>query len=306
MPGPHSLNSALVASSKKGESAAILPTSREVFAQPSRRWPTPAVNESSTVEWQSAQVMPKLVTWPRSLTLARTPTTAFSCRRATVTAGSSRPWPALMAAMISAGKASTSTLRPRPSAATGGTVPITLCICRTSVHSCSSPNVSSRKIFLPKRCSGRSSSRWRRALSPTELSACSTAVAAGPEVEVAKTRRDDENDRGRTDESHSSTLLGVRESTFQPANWMHEPCAMFPAVLSVEGLNLATSALVRLKPDHLPAVSLFKSPCCRSVRLQPDRMTSRSARLSRTSMTSVARAASRSSRSPWPPRSGRY
>ena len=58
-----------------------------MFAQPSSRWPMPGANELSTEEWQSAQVMPTLVSCPASLTLPRTPTTAFSRNNSTVTAG---------------------------------------------------------------------------------------------------------------------------------------------------------------------------------------------------------------------------
>src|SRR4030095_6610149 len=36
----------------------ITPTSRSRFAQPPRRCPMPGANESSTVEWHKAQVMP--------------------------------------------------------------------------------------------------------------------------------------------------------------------------------------------------------------------------------------------------------
>ena len=87
--------------------------------------------------------MPTLVSCPPSLTVPCTPTTAFSRNNSTVTAGLVRtPPPACSAAMMSGGKASTSTLRPTASAVAGGTVAITSCIRNTAVHNCSSPKVS--------------------------------------------------------------------------------------------------------------------------------------------------------------------
>ena len=50
----------------------------------------PALNESSTVEWHNAQVMPMDRSPPRSSKKPFTPTTASSLSRATVVAGSSR------------------------------------------------------------------------------------------------------------------------------------------------------------------------------------------------------------------------
>ena len=62
---------------------------------------------------------------------------------AMVTAGLLRSTlPARSAAMMSRGNASTSTLRPTASAVAGETVAMTSCIRNTSVHNCSSPNVS--------------------------------------------------------------------------------------------------------------------------------------------------------------------
>ncbi len=69
MQAPQVLNSALRASSSAGERATIAPTFRSTFAHPSSRFPMPAVRELSTEEWQSAHVMPTLVSWPVSLTL---------------------------------------------------------------------------------------------------------------------------------------------------------------------------------------------------------------------------------------------
>jgi hypothetical protein len=60
LPGPQFLNSALKASSA-GERPRIKPTFRSVFAHPSSRLPMPVVKELSTEEWQSAHVMPTLV-----------------------------------------------------------------------------------------------------------------------------------------------------------------------------------------------------------------------------------------------------
>ena len=47
----------------------------------------PGTSESSTFEWQSAQVTPTLVSAPASLTVPLTPTTALARRRSSVTAG---------------------------------------------------------------------------------------------------------------------------------------------------------------------------------------------------------------------------
>ena len=133
----------MVASSSAGDNETMVPTSSVVFAHPSSRWPIPASNESSTVEWQSAQVMPTLVTCPASFTVPLRPTTAFSRNRVAVTLGSSRfTSPARSAAISSGGSASTSTLRPTFSAVAGETVAIASCMRKTPVHSCSSPKVS--------------------------------------------------------------------------------------------------------------------------------------------------------------------
>ena len=107
----------------------------------------PGANESSTDEWHNAQVMPTRVSCPVSLIRPCTPTTAFNRINSTVTAGSFRSSsPAWSAAVTARGKASTSTLRPTANAVAGGTVAIASCIRSTSVHNCSSPNVSKRKI----------------------------------------------------------------------------------------------------------------------------------------------------------------
>ena len=119
----------------------------------------PGANESSTVEWQSAHVMPidcsPLVLEKNPLT----PTTAFSFSSASVVAGSSRSTvPALMPAATSAGRASTSTFRPTDSAVFGltpGPTPpfalpaIAWCSWRVPPQNASSPNVSKRNVFRP-------------------------------------------------------------------------------------------------------------------------------------------------------------
>jgi hypothetical protein len=73
-----------------GASEMIVPTLRSRFGQPSRRRPIPGANESSTVEWQTAQVIPTELSVPSLLKKPLRPTTAFSLRRASVVAGSSR------------------------------------------------------------------------------------------------------------------------------------------------------------------------------------------------------------------------
>ncbi len=134
----------------------IAPTSRSRFGQPSSRRPMPAANELSTVEWQSAQVIPTRVRVWLASTSPTTPNTAPSSRSATVVAGSSRSTvPAARASRNAAGSASTSTLRPTESAVAGltpgPTVPrITSCIRRVSDQKVSSPNASSLKILLPR------------------------------------------------------------------------------------------------------------------------------------------------------------
>ena len=47
----------------------IAPGSRLPFAWPSRRMPMPGMTESSTLLWQSAQVMPTLVIFPLASTV---------------------------------------------------------------------------------------------------------------------------------------------------------------------------------------------------------------------------------------------
>ena len=85
----------------------------------------PLANESSTVEWQSAQVMPTLVSVSVPLTdstVPLTPTTALSLSNATVVAGSVRLIePSWIPLTTAAGRASASTLRPTESAVVGST-----------------------------------------------------------------------------------------------------------------------------------------------------------------------------------------
>src|SRR5688500_12920785 len=148
-PGPHWRNSVLSSAPMTGEAATIAPTFKSTLAHPSIRRPMLGANESSTDEWHSAHVIPRLVSWP-AFTVPLTPTTASRRMSSTVTAGSSRfTSSARSAAMIDSGSASTSIFSPRPSASTGFSCCTTWCICSTSVQSLSSPNVSNRKIAWP-------------------------------------------------------------------------------------------------------------------------------------------------------------
>src|SRR4051812_14627338 len=111
------------------------------------------MNELSTVEWQSAHVIPTRVRVSLPLTISTvplTPTTAPSLINATVVAGSSNlTAPLCTPATTSAGIASASTLSPTASAIVGGTVGITCSIIRVSVQNVSSPKVSLRKMSFP-------------------------------------------------------------------------------------------------------------------------------------------------------------
>ena len=82
-------------------------------------------NESSTVEWHSAQVMPTRVSVsvpPTLSTVPLTPTTAFSLSSAMVVAGLVRLIvPSCTPATTSAGSASASTFSPTESAVVGST-----------------------------------------------------------------------------------------------------------------------------------------------------------------------------------------
>src|SRR6185312_2750814 len=115
----------------------------------------PLENESSTVEWQSAQVIPTFVNVSLPLasvvTVPWTPTTALSFSKATVVAGLVRLMvPSWIPCTTEAGSAVASTLRPTESAVVGSTaVEMTVCICNTSVHRLSSPKVSKRKVCWP-------------------------------------------------------------------------------------------------------------------------------------------------------------
>ena len=121
----------------------------------------PGANESSTMEWQDAQVRPTDVSRPPRSKNPLTPTTAFSFSSASVTAGSFRSTlPALIAAAVSFGIAAESTLSPAAKAAFGlrpGPTPpffapaIARCSCSASPQKAWSPNVSSRKMFRPAR-----------------------------------------------------------------------------------------------------------------------------------------------------------
>src|SRR3989442_700220 len=54
----------------------MAPTFRSRFGQPSSRRPTPGATALSTVEWQSAHVIPSCTIRPAAVTFAFTPTTA--------------------------------------------------------------------------------------------------------------------------------------------------------------------------------------------------------------------------------------
>src|SRR3954447_25851261 len=180
LPGPHAARTFLTVSTsvpsrsatglRLGDNPTIAPTLRSRLGQPSNRRPMPLVNESSTVEWQTAQVMPTDVrrlpspeTWPR------TPTTALSLSSASVVAGSLRSTlPALIALTTDLGSLEESTLSPTLSAVFGDTPPPTPpCLApaiarlswSTPVQKLSSPKVSCRKTCRPSssiRCAVRS------------------------------------------------------------------------------------------------------------------------------------------------------
>ena len=157
----------------------IAPGLRSRFGQPSSRAPIPGANELSTVEWQSAQVIPTRVSVsvPSApvVTVPWTPTTALSLSSATVVAGLVRlivpswiPW------TTAAGRAVASTLRPTASAVVGSTaLAMTVCICRASVHCVSSPNVSKRKVCCPAATRAGSFVGSGVALEPHETAAAS-------------------------------------------------------------------------------------------------------------------------------------
>src|SRR5689334_12171106 len=151
IPGPHDSYTARCAGVMAAESETILPTFRSRFGQPSRRCPMPVANELSTVEWQSAHVMPTLVRLLLASTLPITPTTAPSLSSVTVVAGLLRSTVLFCSPVFTAaGSASTSTLRPTDKAVAGLTeLRITSCIFSESVQNDSSPYVSSRKIVRP-------------------------------------------------------------------------------------------------------------------------------------------------------------
>src|SRR5215216_5356844 len=94
--------------------------------------------------------MPTVFNMLPSMTLPITPITALSFSNWIVTAGSSRfTCPALMALISAGGSASESTFKPTDKAVRGLTLLMASCIRSVSVQSCSSPNVSKRKIDCP-------------------------------------------------------------------------------------------------------------------------------------------------------------
>src|SRR2546423_638003 len=170
LPGPHEARTFLTVSTsvpstsatglRLGDSETIAPTLRSRLAQPSSRLPMPLVNESSTIEWQTAQVrptdvsrVPLLLKWPR------TPTTALSLSSASVVAGELRlTLPALMALTTDLGSAVESTFRPTERAVFGETPGPTppwaepssaFSSCSAPLQKLSSPNVSKRKTRRP-------------------------------------------------------------------------------------------------------------------------------------------------------------
>ena len=80
----------------------------------------PGANESSTVEWQNAQVRPKVCGWPSLPPNGITPMTDFALISASVLAGSLRSI-VLLASADSTGRGtmSTSSFRPTASAVAG-------------------------------------------------------------------------------------------------------------------------------------------------------------------------------------------
>src|SRR4030095_2002239 len=66
------------------------PTLRSLFGHPSSRLPIPGAKESSTVEWQTAQVIPIDCKAPLAPKFPFTPTTEFNFNNAIVVLGSSR------------------------------------------------------------------------------------------------------------------------------------------------------------------------------------------------------------------------
>src|SRR5215207_3932954 len=142
LPGPHELYTAFCAPVRAGDSAMIAPGFKSRFGQPSSRLPTPTATELSTVEWQSAHEIPTDLSWV-PVTLPTKPTTALSLINSTVVAGLFRS----CVARKFGGSAVESTLSPTASAVAGLTEDwMTSCMRRVSVHSCSSPKVSNRKI----------------------------------------------------------------------------------------------------------------------------------------------------------------
>src|SRR5215471_16223982 len=170
LPGPHALRTlctvATLTCSKSaigcrfGANPMMAPTFRSRLAQPSRRWPMPGTRELSTVEWHSAHSMPTELRLPLLSKKPLTPITALSFSSASVTPGSSRlTFPARMACCSDSGSAFTSTFSPSASASFGdrpGPMPpcfapsIVLSSCRVPPQNDWSPNVSKRKVCLPR------------------------------------------------------------------------------------------------------------------------------------------------------------
>src|SRR5690348_15054435 len=141
LPAPHELYTAFCAAESAGDSAMIAPGLRSRLGQPSSREPMPGAMRLSTVEWQSAHVMPSLVMLLLESTVAFTPTTAPNLSSSTVVAGLWRSTcPAWIAWITAGGKVSASTLSPTASAVVGSTLFwMTVFMCSVSVQNFSSP-----------------------------------------------------------------------------------------------------------------------------------------------------------------------
>ena len=147
----------------------ILPTSRSRAAQPSSRRPMPSASESSTSLWHSAHVMPTDVMRPLRSNEPRTPTTASSWMRRSVTAGSSRfTVPAFSPRTIGVGNCSESTLRPSPRAALG--------LSPAPTPPFAAPAIARCKPSCPPQKSSLANVSWRNVSRPS----ASVRIAASP------------------------------------------------------------------------------------------------------------------------------
>src|SRR5205814_7243529 len=96
------------------------PTLRSLLGHASKRLPTPGINELSTVEWHTAQVIPILDKLPSLAKVPFKPTTEFNLNNSMVDLGSSSfISPDFIFATTSAGSASASTFKPTARAVCG-------------------------------------------------------------------------------------------------------------------------------------------------------------------------------------------